>query len=207
VTNEIHHRSERYLFCMQEIKGRYRSTVSEFSNFEASDSQFVQHIEFAALQLRKMIEVIGFACMTADLEQYQSVRPAFVKDWNFSDIMKRLRNLNPRCVPIPILLIGQTDQPKNYHLLANEQASQTVDILIESHGRLGTLMHADNPFGNRPNYDDEYRNLVKLSFDIKELVWRHIYLQAENKGGYIVEMGNVSDDEVRIKLFEAQDVL
>lgn len=81
---------EKYLELLTEIKGR--TIVIENLQFNGKKRINDVHVEFACLQIRKILELIAFGSLISNMELYSKEYDKFSKFWNAELMLKDMRN-------------------------------------------------------------------------------------------------------------------
>ena len=90
-----------YAGCMEEIKRRQKA-ISSIRNKKQSTLFSITNVEFVALQLRKILELIALANLVANVEEYRRIRQSYATDWNAKRIIEQIKRINPDYYPQPI---------------------------------------------------------------------------------------------------------
>jgi hypothetical protein len=187
---------QKYAATMKEIKLRTEA-INLFLSGEREVRYIPTTVETIGLQFRKVFELIAFASLTANRDQYSSVYANFAKHWEVAKLLKNLRRINPEFYPKPVLEV-QSNQPGVLHELKDRDPDYlTQDELIVAHGRCGALMHAANPFAAPVDYAFYQKNFsVWMTRTINLLnnhkvhllgdsgYW-HFHMQEEGKGNEV----------------------
>jgi len=142
---------EKYADVMREIKQR----VNVINRFASGPLEPNTHpiLETIGLQFRKVFELIAFASLAANKDEYATAYSDFEKHWEAAKLVKRLRQISPMFYPKPVIETPSSDPKAKSHLLNRVGDYLTEDELVEAHGRIGSLMHAANPYGSPIKYD------------------------------------------------------
>lgn len=185
--------------CMQEIKNRITDIDGRLSSWWHAYKVSLFETEMAALQLRKIYELVGFAALSADLDKYSQIRKRFEKDWNFELIMKKISRLNSRFLPQPIRRTRATQPGIKWHYEERPDAELTMKDLISRHGYLGNVLHATNPFSTPLDYQIVNRKIDTRVREIGQLLAQHRYVTDEDQSGYIIELNSHGVDVLAMK--------
>src|SRR3989442_14231436 len=99
VANEIEDTS-RYIKCMQEVRARLK-LIESVTAKQLTTGQPFSDVEFVFLQLRKILELIAFASLSANKEQYSAAHAKFATHWNAKRMLADLEKVNPDFYPTP----------------------------------------------------------------------------------------------------------
>ena len=142
----------KYASVMQEIKLRV-DVINKFLSGQLAAHYVPPTVETVGLQFRKIFELIAFASLTANHEEYANAYSDFEKHWEAARLVKGLRRINPMFYPKPVVEVDSKDPRAVKQLQDRIGDYLTEDELIEAHGRCGSLMHAANPYGAPIPYD------------------------------------------------------
>ena len=144
---------QKYANCMQELK--YRIDAINAVQCGQNTTLYKQtNIEFIALQLRKIMELIALANLVANKDEYEKIRKSFATDWNAERIIKTIKKINPEFFPKGIYKKPYKDSK---HII--KWVEKTENILTESTfkevlDKTSDILHAQNPFDvNSKDYD------------------------------------------------------
>jgi hypothetical protein len=143
---------QKYAGVMKEIKLRVE-VINKFLSGQLAAHYVPPTIETIGLQFRKIFELIAFASLTANREEYSKAYSDFEKDWEAAKLVKRLRLINPKFYPRPVEELPSQDPRAERQLQYRFGDYLTEQELVEAHGRCGSLMHAANPYGAPIQYD------------------------------------------------------
>ena len=133
----------KYQNCMNEIVRRDLA-IREILNENLTTSYPITNIEFMALQLRKILELIALANLVANIEQYEKARKSFMRDWNPKRIIDQISSLNDKFYPISI--IRETDENGDYKWKEKQEGILTKEDYFNCLNFTSELLHAKNPF-------------------------------------------------------------
>jgi hypothetical protein len=206
---------------------RISSASSPATGLQALDS------EFCFLQIRRMVEIIAFSSVIRDESRYKRLREMqrennnrdhgdHSKDWNAIEILQRLAQISPYCLPIP-LKSKVTKHGKKVEF-DRKNISVTHGRLIEVYKICGGYLHAKKPFNNdynalvaeeRQKYECAPVTIKKCLSYFRELMWYHAavglsWAQDENpkapadpKSAWLIDFGGESQNTINIILAEA----
>lgn len=146
----------KYADCMTYV--RYRlDVVDRFLSLRATTGYEIPDLETTCLQFRKVFELIAMSSLCANREKCAEVKQRFDKVWNASDIIKFVETLNPHFYPVPINRTFNDDPATGGTISHVSDGFLTRDELVETHGRCGDLLHADNPYRAQDVSVDQWR--------------------------------------------------
>jgi hypothetical protein len=152
-------------------KGKPRTLNEEFDG------------EFMWLQLRKIVELVAFGGIMADEQRYATIRaeakdnPDYRRDWKMTVILRKLAEITPHYLPIPIGELRQLeDGTKNFEV---GEEKQTLERFIGIYNLAGDHLHVPNPLDFRTLADFQQRldvsreSLQREVAYLKAVLWRH----------------------------------
>jgi len=143
---------EKYAGVMKEIKLRVE-VVNKFLSGQLAAHYIPTTVETVGLQFRKIFELIAFASLAANREEYSKLYKDFESHWEAARLVKLLRRINPMFYPKPVVELPSKDPRASRQLSDLIGDYLTEEELVEAHGRCGGLMHAANPYGAPIKYD------------------------------------------------------
>jgi hypothetical protein len=191
-------------------------------------------VEFCFLQIRRIIELITFSAALNEEPRYKKLRKIqkterprdhgdYTKDWEATEILKRLSEINVHSLPIPIRTIASTG-PGVWHI-DRSSISVTHGRLIEIYKKCGGFLHAKSPLGKdfvtladaeRAKYRDAPKEIQKCLQFLRELMWRHVKVGLEwsddldprelsdPQRAWLVDFGEENQQSVSVVLAEAR---
>ena len=220
---------EIYRAMMLEIKIRFQAIDNVFNREESATLLESLNSEFIFLQIRKIVELISFSSVLCDKNRYAEFRTVeaesdkrdhgkYEKDWNAVEILKKLNNISPHFMPIPISKPAQTGENSN-HFDRDPNVNATHSQLIEIYKSCGGFMHVPNPFGedylehvekHRKKFSSSAIKAKSFVSYLKSLIWHHAAVGLEwNEGSnptenanpksvWIVDFGSIDDQKINI---------
>jgi len=220
---------EIYRSMMIEVKIRFQA-IDKIFNSEGSATLLMSlDSELVFLQIRKIVELISFSSVLCDKNRYAEFRKVegkanerehgkYEKDWNAEVILKKLKNISPHFMPIPILTPVKGDE-NLYHFNRSPDVVATHSKLIEIYKSCGGFMHVPNPFGeDYLEHVEKHRNKYSSALDkaksfvsyLKSLIWHHAAIglvwqeganpteNATPNTAWIVDFGSKDDQNINI---------
>jgi len=134
-----------YIKCMEEIKRR-QFAIDEILDGNKTTSFKYTNIEFIALQYRKIFELVVLATLASHQHFFEGLTRKLAKEWQVTKIVAIVRRKNPSFYPEPIDRAPTVKQYTKDEWKPITSGFLTLDELIEAHGKIGGLMHANNPY-------------------------------------------------------------
>lgn len=224
---------EIYRTLMIEIKLRLQRSEFVLSSPSPVTGLASLDAEFCFLQIRRIIEIITFSAALRDEARYKKLRELqkiennrdhgdYAKDWEAAEILKRLNEISPHFLPMPIKQIVKTDIG---HHVDRTNLSVTHGRLIEIYKRSSSYLHAKNPLGRdfdsfvsaeRTRYERARKEIQKSLQFIRSIIWHHAAIgiewsddldprePANPQKAWIVDFGQEDKSEIKMVLAEAK---
>ncbi|MCP9773824.1 hypothetical protein KBY66_14590 [Synechococcus sp. Tobar12-5m-g] len=143
----------------------------------------------AGLQVRKVLELIAFASLIANVQEYSRQYSEFSKHWNARYMLRDLARINPDFYPQPIV-----QAPSQQPGLAMEWNERPDDYLSRdrfeiAYEQCGGLMHADNPYGSLTDLDGYKSSIKAWRNQIVNLLNAHTISLSGETNLYLFQMG------------------
>ena len=182
---------DQYCDLMEEVKLRVESIVQLM---EMPGITNRTRVESVSLQLRMLLELVVFSSLVSNKDVWQRSQKELQSSQNISRKLSELKRLHPDFYPKPVDLAGS--------IPGEEPAERTEgvlsqDKLIEIYGRLGGILHAENPLGREIDYRYYMDSVPKWISQLQDLLDCHkvsLYHHAEEF--YLVKMAGDVDGEV-----------
>ena len=97
-------------------------------------------VESAALQIRKVLELVAFASLVTHEQIYSETFKNIDKKWHAIDIIRNMEKINPNFYPVS-LFYEETSQT----LIERTNNYLTKNKFKEVYGRCGNILHRLNP--------------------------------------------------------------
>ena len=136
----------QYCDLMEEAKSRLES-IGQLLDMPGISSR--TRVESMCLQLRMLLELVVFSSLVSNKDVWQRSKQELQSSRDMSKKLKELKRLHPNFYPTPLDL--ERDAP------GKEPADRTGGFmdeatLMEVYGRLGNILHAENPMGKETDY-------------------------------------------------------
>jgi len=171
-SDKIEKQLEQYAWCMHSIKNRIIFLGEFLQGREPSFKlkYLLPEIEIGAIQLRKSLELIAMASITANEAEYRAVNDAFKKHWHASRIVKEIEKINPDFYPQPIKQPHENGQ-------ATIDLAPKLDYLTKERFKqlyewCGGRLHALNPYRADRDEGIKYKNDLQHIEDSRQQIVR-----------------------------------
>ena len=182
----------RYLRNMQIIKRRIRA-IKDIRTNKCRTTYSATNIEFCALQIRKILELIALSSLISDLDIYREQLNDIEKKWNARLILQDIERIHPNFYPVPIDIA-----PDNkYRWLDKKTPYLTKEQFVSIYKKCGKILHEDSVFKNDKDMDSTYNQtdeqINNWVFLIMNLLNTHIVHLYNKKDLFYITMGGEND--------------
>jgi len=177
-----------YCNCMEEVKQRIGLVKSVLVGL-VTTGQEAFNIELIFVQLRKTLELIAFASLTANKAKYCAAHANFALHWRAKDMLEALGKINPGFYPVPLESpVRQGDAI--VHFPRSEGGFLTKDEFAALYDVSSEIIHARNPFSTKDSVTQIGYSVDQWVLRIQKLLrWHLTHLVDGDK--WIV---NISED-------------
>jgi hypothetical protein len=180
----------------EEDRARYSDVLNEMGTRARGAHEYLEvspptlaTVEYAALQLRMVLELIVMASFATNRVAVEEVTAALERK-NVDEARKLARNANPHYWPRAVVPTGN----------AGLEGRSTEEVLTEdewgrAYGKVSALLHARNPFAPPLNVGETHDYLQDLLPLVRNLLSMHVMLMA---GANHLLVGQITDDEVAV---------
>ena len=181
----------QYCGLMEEVK----SKVESIEQLMAMPGITIRtRVESICLQLRMLLELIVFSSLVSNKDVWQSSQKDLQSSQDISKKVKELKRLHPNFYPSPVDQVGSIPgEEPDYRT----DGFLTEGKLIEVYGRLGNILHADNPLGKETDYRFFIDAVPGWLSEIMSLMECHkVYLYHRPEEFYLIKMFGDVDGEL-----------
>ncbi len=181
----------QYCGLMEEVKSRIEA-INQLMEMPGITIQ--TRVESICLQLRMLLELIVFSSLVSNKDVWQRSQKELQSSQDISKKMRELKRLHPDFYPIPIDLDGNTlgVEPDR-----RSEGFLSEDRLIEVYGRLGNILHAENPLGKETDYRFFIDSAPGWVTEVMNLLECHkVYLYHRPEEFYLIKMSGDVDGEL-----------
>ena len=181
----------QYCDLMEEVKTRVEA-INKL--IEMPGITIRTRVESICLQLRMVLELIVFSSLVSNKDVWQRSQKELQSSQDISKKLKELKRLHPNYYPSPVDLDGSGT--------GGEPADRTneflgEDKLIEVYGRLGNILHAENPLGKETDYRFFIDSVPGWLSEVMRLLECHkVYLYHRPEEFFLVKMFGDVDGEL-----------
>ena len=181
----------QYYDLMEEVKPR----VESINQLMAMPGITIRtRVESICLQLRMLLELIVFRSLISNQDVWQRSQKEIQSSQDISKKLRELKRLHPNFYPSPIDLDGSTPGEEPTH---RTEGLLSEDKPMEVYGRLGNILHAENPLGKETDYRFFKDTVPGWLSEIMNLLECHkVYLYHRPEEFYLIKMFGDVDGEL-----------
>ncbi|MEA3587295.1 hypothetical protein J6I75_02870 [Pseudidiomarina sp. 1APP75-27a] len=179
---------DKYRALLIEIKRRTK-VVDAFLLQKTHAVYVPTTVESACLQIRKILELIAFGSLVANLDEFSKQHKKFSKYWNASLMLKDMERVNPDFYPNPI--IQRKSEEAGVYMKWDDRPDDylTKEKFVKVYEKCGAIMHSDNPFGSKVDYDYYQDSLPEWRTEVVNLLNAHTIKLVGDRNLYLFQMG------------------
>ena len=181
----------QYCDLLEEVKSRVES-INQL--MEMPGITIRTRVESICLQLRMLLELVVFSSLVSNKDVWQRSQKELQSSQDIGKKLRELKRLHPNFYPSPVDLDGSVG--------GREPADRTEgflseDKLIEVYGRLGNILHAENPLGKETDYRYFMESVPGWVSEVMNLLECHkVYLYHRPDEFYLIKMFGDVDGEL-----------
>ena len=181
----------QYCDLMEDVKSRVES-INQL--MEMPGITIRTRVESICLQLRMLLELIVFGSLVSNKDVWQRSQKELQSSQDISKKLRELNRLHPDFYPSPVDLGCSIPGGEPVH---RPDGFLTEDKLIEVYGRLGNILHADNPLGTETDYRFFIDSVPGWVSEVMNLLECHkVYLYHRPEEFYLIKMFGDVDGEL-----------
>lgn len=152
---------QNYLALLDDIKHRIEVInalnfkVTATTNFKATD------IETCCLQIRMILEAIAFGSLASNYTIFCNQYKKYSKNKNVLILFEELKKINTDFYPQPIIEVESSQDGIFKEWLETDKDYLKEKDFINAYELCGHILHAENPYGKRIDYD-LYKENIKI---------------------------------------------
>jgi hypothetical protein len=153
--------------------------------------------ELACLNLRKVLELLAFASLTANREKYAEAHAKFAQHWKAKLLLTNLAKLHPDFFPKPIAF-GEPHSDGTKNLVDVKEPCLTRDDFEFLYDQASQVLHTQNPHGDAVRVVDFRLSLSEWVQRIKTLLSVHYMRLVDSESLWVVMMRHPEDGRVHV---------
>lgn len=181
---------KKYLSIMLEIEGRIQS-IKDILNGNCRTTYLQTNIEFVALQLRQIFELIAFSSLVGHKQPYAAINTNISNLWRAKHILSKIENINPVFYPKPVIgVVNGKFKVVTGGYLTRKQLEKYYDLT-------SGFIHAENPFSYPKRSQKFYAKVPDIVKRIELLLDRHIVNFPSSESLYVFRVVENSTPLIR----------
>ena len=181
----------QYCDLMEDVKSRVES-INQL--MEMPGITIRTRVESICLQLRMLLELIVFSSLVSNKDLWQKSQKELQSSQDISKKVRELKRLHPKFYPSPLDL---DESPPGGEPVSRNGGFLSEDRLVEVYGRLGNIVHAENPLGKEIDYRFFIDSVPGWLSDVMRLLECHkVYLYHRPHEFYLIKMFGDVDGEL-----------
>ncbi len=185
----------QYCDLMEEVKSRLES-IGQFLDMPGITGR--TRVESICLQLRMVLELIVFSSLVSNKDVWRRSKKELQSSQDISRKLRELKGLHANFYPTPLAIEGA--------ILGEEPAVRRDGFMDEGklrevYGRLGNILHAENPMGKETDYGAFMEAVPRWVSEVVNLLECHkVHLYHRPEEFYLIKMfGDVDGDLMCIR--------
>jgi hypothetical protein len=189
--------AETYCNCMEDVKRRL-AVVNTVTKGKLSTGSELFDYEFVSVQIRKSLELIAFASMTANKKLYAEAHANFANHWKAKEMLKNLNHLHFGFYPQPIILDNLKELGGKHfkHFENVKDGYLTQEDFVTLYELCSEVLHTWNPFANKVRHIDFKRSVAEWVQRIERLLKLHRMRFVDREEIWVVDMATSTDGKV-----------
>jgi len=195
---------QRYVQIMQNIKVR-SETIQKLIHKNITTSNTQLDIEFICLQFRNILEDIALASLSPNKKVYIENQVNIQHVTNIRSLFHNLETINKNFYPIPMTEHPPIREGDKAHFKRLEFGYLTKDEYRRVYKRCGALLHTNNPFTPKPDFEKLISEFTEWRVLITRLLEKHLTILIDNKTIWLVRMTVGENKEVQTVVAGIED--
>ena len=189
--------SQLYMECMIQIRERLDIVLWITSSLNILKIEPFFAAELIFIQFRKALELIAFASLTVNKEQYAAAHAQFASHWKAAKMLEALSKINPHFYPVPLRLMGsakESAEKRRFHYETLKDGFLTRDEFVKLFDASSDVLHIPNPFSIKDPAIDIHFPVPVWVERIRQLIRLHSMALVNGQRWivYVPDVGNVS---------------
>jgi hypothetical protein len=186
--------AEIYCSCMEDVKSRL-AVVRTVTKGQLSTGSELFNYELVSVQLRKSLELVAFASMTANKKLYAEAHAGFANHWKAKEMLSSLNRLHPGFYPQPIRL-DHVKKSGAKHFERVEGDYLTQEDFTTLYDLCSEVLHTWNPFTMKEKHINFKRSVTEWVQRIDRLLRLHFMQFVDREEIWVVDMEYSADGKV-----------
>ena len=189
-----------YCNSMEDVKRRLTIVLSVVERVVSLGHQDFD-AELVCVQLRKVLELIALASLSANKDKYSEVYKNFESHWHAERIIEALNKIHPEFYPKPVESASK-DEIGNKQLTQLMEGFLSKDEFIMLYKKCSEVLHSRNPFRSDSLVIDFGYSIRDWVSRIQKLLKLHYISPAGSDDIWLVQMQHPEDGKVHLFMAE-----
>lgn len=164
---------DHYKNCMEEIKRRHLACKNILTGVNTTSFDYT-NAEFAALQVRKILELIVLASVASNKGIMGELFEKATDTWRIRRILDMVKNVNSDFYPRPVINEPTQDGDAKIKWVSREDDWLKEDELITAYDELGMFLHATSPYHPSHEIERMRQHSRDISAKVVALLNQHV---------------------------------
>ena len=181
----------QYCELMEDIKSRVEA-IDQLMGMPGITIR--TRVESISLQLRMLLELVVFSSLVSNKDVWKKSQKELQSSQDIGKKLRELARIHPNFYPKPVELKGSSagEEPAD-----RTEGFLSEDKLIKVYGRLGNILHAENPMGRETDYRYFIEAVPDWISQVNNLLECHkVHLYHHPEEFYLVKMFGDVDGEL-----------
>lgn len=176
-----------YAKCMDQIVDRVGLLIEILDNGKTTGNESFDY-EIAALNFRKILELIAYASLAGHHEAYLDEHKNASQHYRAKAILDTIEKINPAFYPVPVTLNqGKGTKEKPHHMEHIKEGFLTREEFIQLYDKCSEIVHVKNILLDDPSVDFLHPPKTWLK-KITNLLDRHTVQLVDSNESWFVTM-------------------
>jgi hypothetical protein len=180
-----------YCRCMEGVRHRLRVVQTILAGGITTGHDHL-NTELIFVQLRKALEEIAFASLSANKDKYSSVHANFADFWRAKELLKEIRQVNPNFYPVPIRVSTRVEDDVitdwRFEPIAEDFLKEEDFFLL--YDKSSQVLHTRNPYRAGEAVSDIKYDVPGWIRRIQKLLSFHLVHLVDETDSWIVQIPN-----------------
>jgi hypothetical protein len=193
---------DSYRAMMLKVNDRMNKVQSVISKAIEGVQEF--ELETVALNFRKILELIIYANLEGNREDYYSIHAPERRDWNIKLLIDRIKSINPHYFPVPMTVdVLKAAQENKLTFTKYTGLAMTEDDMVDLFNICGKLLHEDKVDILPPDAREYLPIFTDWYYKLAGLLKSH-FVYLTNTQRIIATL--FLDTQIRVVLLESVDI-
>lgn len=178
---------QTYVNCIAEVRQRVGAIRWAVASVEVLEKESFVFAEVIFIQLRKILELIAFATLTANKDAYAAAEAKFASHYKAKRILEAVERVNPNFYPVPLQNLPRS-KGGIHELALLAEGWLTKEEFAYLYDRCGDALHVRNPFSEKDKGIYLGRSVIEWVARIQALLRFHLVNLAGSDIKWVVDV-------------------